>query len=88
MPDTAPDLVSNAIGLLNDIGFDLTDWQRLLLAQQFDDFRFTHVIDYGQYNEPRADGHSTVTNRITLDITRPDTNGYRGRHRHPDIHPR
>jgi len=86
MPDTAPDLVSNTIGLLSDVdalshalGYDFPVgvWEFERTGPDTIELR----LDYRDVKPIYRDDNSLA------DPTRPDTNEYRGRHRHPDIHP-
>jgi len=88
MPDTAPDIVSNTIGLLNDI-----DTIRV-------EIRFTYGDDFKQHDGgilPSdvlvVDVNDPVEQSIPIGYTyyNPFTDrdeSYIGRHRHPKVQPR
>jgi hypothetical protein len=77
MPDTAPDIVSNTIGLLNDI-------DTIRISEHLHDFDgfpdFDPTVYRDDYSLTDLIGFSVEYNR--------DTGISAGRHRNPGIHPR
>ena len=76
MPDTTPDIVTNTIGLLNDID-TIRISEQLHVIDGFPDFDPTVYRD--DYSITDLIGFSVEYNR--------DTGINPGRHRHPGIHP-